>query len=180
MTDTAATEQDLFARLRALDIATQTVRHAPVFTVEESRALRGEIPGGHCKCLFLKDKANDIWLVVADEERSIDLKALARHLGVKSWSFGKPELLRATLGVEPGAVTPFGLINEAARTVHVVLDATMLRQERVNFHPLHNAATTTIATADLQAFIVACGQPSYIIDLDALTGAVRPVQESKP
>ena len=107
MTGSAATTADLFARLDDLGLETTTVEHEPVFTVEESRALRGTIPGGHCKSLFLKDKKGRFWLVVADEDRPINLKRLAKQLGAGNLSFAKPEALRAHLGVEPGSVTPF-------------------------------------------------------------------------
>ena len=160
---------ELFAFLRALGIAVETAEHPPVFTVEEARALRGRIPGGHCKSLFLKDKKGGLWLVVADESRRIDLAALSRHLGAPRFSFGKPGLLRDTLGVTPGSVTPFALINDRAkRRVRLVLDAEMLARDRLNYHPLDNAATTTIASADLRAFVAACGHTPYIVNFPEL------------
>ncbi len=158
----------LFSFLDHLGIVTETVSHPPVFTVEEARALRGEIIGGHCKCLFLKDKKGGLWLVVADEARRVDLKALAKHLGAAKYSFAKPELLRETLGVEPGSVTPFALINDRDNRVSVVLDQAMLAQDRLNYHPLSNDATTTIASVDLAAFVAACGHQAYITDLETL------------
>ena len=138
-----ATRDDLFARLR-LGIETTTRDHAPVYTVEEARALRGEIPGGHCKNLFLKDDKGNIWLIVCLEEAQVDLKAAPAKIGSRRLSFGKPELLREVLGVEPGSVTPFGLINDTGRRVNVVLDAAMMAHELLNYHPLQNTATTTI------------------------------------
>lgn len=158
----------LFDYLARLDIETVTTEHAPVFTVEESQSLRGAIPGGHCKSLFLKSKKGDFWLVVADEAQRVDLKRLGRHLGSGNLSFGKPELLSEVLGVEPGSVTPFALINDPAHRVRVVLDQAMLAQDKLNYHPLKNDATTTIASADLQAFIAALGHDAYITDLDNL------------
>ena len=110
-----ATPADLFAFLDRLGIAHRTVSHPPLFTVEQSRALRGAIPGGHTKNLFLKDKKGALFLVVALEDAAIDLKVLHRHLGASGrFSFGSAELLRETLGVEPGAVTPFCAINDTA------------------------------------------------------------------
>ncbi len=156
----------LFARLDELGIATATVEHAPVFTVEEAQALRGEIAGGHCKSLFLKDKKGGLWLVVADEARTVDLKALSKRLGSPRFSFGKPDLLREVLGVEPGSVTPFALINDAECRVSVVLDKAMLDNAQLNYHPLANTATTTIASNDLRAFIAATGHETYITELD--------------
>lgn len=161
-----ATQAVLFSFLDRLGIITETVSHPPVFTVEEARALRGEIAGGHCKCLFLKDKKGGLWLVVADEARRVDLKALAKHLGAPNFSFAKPERLRETLGVEPGSVTPFALINDRDNRVRVVLDQAMLAHDQLNYHPLSNDATTTIASADLAAFIAACGHQAYITDLE--------------
>ncbi len=159
----------LFAFLEGLGIGVTTTDHPPVFTVEEARTLRGRIPGGHCKSLFLKDRKSGLWLVVADESRRVDLVALARHLGAPRFSFGKPDLLRTVLGVTPGAVTPFALINDRAeRRVSVVLDSRMLAQARLNYHPLDNRATTTIAAADLEVFIAACGHAPYKVDFEDL------------
>lgn len=158
-----ATRDDLFAMFQRLGIETETRDHAPVFTVEEARALRGEIPGGYCKNLFLKDDKGQIWLIVCLEESQIDLKAAPARIGSRRLSFGKPELLREVLGVEPGSVTPFGLINDTTQRVNVVLDAAMMRHERLNYHPLQNTATTTIAAADLLRFLRACGHEPRVV-----------------
>jgi Ala-tRNA(Pro) deacylase len=158
-----ATRDELFARLRALGIDIATRDHPPVRTVEEARALRGEIPGGHCKNLFLKDDKGGIWLIVCLEEAEIDLKAAPARIGSRRLSFGKPDLLREVLGVEPGSVTPFGLINDTAKRVNVVLDAAMMVHELLNYHPLENTATTTIRSGDLVAFIRSCGHEPQIV-----------------
>jgi Ala-tRNA(Pro) deacylase len=158
-----ATRQDLFARLDGLGIATRTVEHAPVFTVDEARRLRGEIPGGHTKNLFLIDKDERLWLVVALEDAAIDLKALPRKVGSGRVSFGKPDRLRATLGIEPGSVTPFALINDVDNRVNVVLDEAMMREPFLNCHPLENTATTTIAAPELLRFIRSCGHSPKIV-----------------
>ncbi len=163
-----ATEEDLMARLAELDIQTVTHRHAAVFTVEESRALRGDLPGGHCKTLFLRDKKRNPWLVVALEDRVIDLKALTKAIGAKRLSFGSVDLLWEVLGVTPGAVTPFALINDSGAQVQVVLDKGMLDFDPLNYHPLHNEATTAIAPGDLVRFVRALGFEPSIIDLEAL------------
>jgi Ala-tRNA(Pro) deacylase len=157
------------ARLDELDIQTVTHRHAPMFTVEESRALRGDLPGGHCKTLFLRDKKRNPWLVVALEDRKVDLKALTKAIGADRLSFGSPDLLMEVLGVIPGAVTPFALINDGEARVKLVLDKGMLDLNPLNYHPLHNEATTAIAPGDLLRFVRAMGFDPLILDLDALT-----------
>jgi Ala-tRNA(Pro) deacylase len=162
-----ATPDDLFAFLDRLDIPHRTVSHPALFTVEESRRLRGEIPGGHTKNLFLKDKRGALYLVVALEDARIDLKALPRHLGSARFSFGSAELMREALGVEPGAVTPFSALNDTAGRVNVVLDAPMLDQVILNHHPLVNTMTTAIAPADLVRFLHATGHDPLIVDLSA-------------
>ncbi len=162
---------ELFARLDALGIAHRTYRHPPVFTVAEAAALRGELPGGHCKSLFLKDKKAGLWLVVAIEERQIDLKRLAQALGSPRFSFGPAELLHEVLGVRPGSVTPFGLANDPGHHVKIVLDRGMLAHDPLNFHPLENDRTTAIAPADLLRFIAWCGHWPQILDLAAIAGA---------
>jgi Ala-tRNA(Pro) deacylase len=158
-----ATRDDLFARFKALGINTKTKDHAPVYTVEEAQALRGDIEGGHCKNLFLKDDKGNIWLIVCLEESQIDLKAAPAKIGSRRLSFGKPELLLEVMGVEPGSVTPFGLINDTSNRVNVVLDAAMMAHEFVNYHPLQNTATTTIRSADLVTFIKSCGHEPKIV-----------------
>jgi Ala-tRNA(Pro) deacylase len=157
-----ATRDDLLARLDALGIATKTIDHAPVFTVEEARALRGEISGGHCKNLFLKDEKGAIYLIVCLEDARVDLKAAPARIGSRRLTFGKPDLLMEVLGVEPGSVTPFGLINDTAGRATVILDAVMMEQEWLNYHPLRNDATTTIRATDLLAFIRATGHEPRI------------------
>ncbi|MGE0651695.1 MAG: prolyl-tRNA synthetase associated domain-containing protein [Alphaproteobacteria bacterium] len=160
-----ATPEILLARLDALGIATRTVSHPPLFTVEDSRRLRGDLPGGHCKNLFLKDRKDRLWLVVTLEDRPIEMKSLSDRIGSARLSFGRPELLVEVLGVTPGGVTPFALINDARQRVTVVLDKEMLTFDPLNYHPLTNAATTAIAPADLLRFIDACGHRPQIVDL---------------
>ena len=158
-----ATRHDLFARLEGLGIVTRTVEHAAVFTVDEARRLRGEIPGAHTKNLFLIDKDGRLWLVVALEDAAIDLKALPGKVGAGRVSFGKPERLREALGIEPGSVTPFALINDVDNRVSVVLDEAMMREPYLNCHPLENTATTTIASGELLRFIRSCGHSPKVV-----------------
>jgi Ala-tRNA(Pro) deacylase len=158
-----ATPDDLFAFLDQLGIAHTTVAHPPLFTVEESQALRGKIPGGHSKNLFLRDKKGALFLVSALEDAAIELKSLHRALGASGrFSFGSADLMRETLGIEPGAVTPFAAINDTARRVTVVLDAAMMDHPQLNFHPLRNTMTTTIARDDLVRFLTETGHPPRI------------------
>ena len=160
-----ATRQELFKRLECLSIGTQTKQHDPVYTVEEARALRGEIPGAHCKNLFLKDKKGQVWLIVCLEDAQIDLKALPAKIGAARISFGKPDLLMELLGVEPGSVTPFALINDTDCRVNVILQQEMMQHDIVNYHPLENTSTTSISPADLLAFVKSCGHTPQIVPL---------------
>jgi len=159
----ASNPDQLFAALNALGIAHTTVKHPPLFTVEQSRSLRGQIPGGHTKNLFLRDKKYAIYLVVALEDADIDLKGLHRLLDANGrFSFGSSDLLREVLGVEPGAVTPFGAINDTQGRVTVVLDAVMMEHETLNYHPLVNTMTTSIKRADLVKFLESTGHSPRI------------------
>ena len=163
----SATPDELFAFLDRLGIAHQTVTHPALFTVEQSRALRGQIPGGHTKNLFLKDKKGALFLVSALEDALIDLKSLHNRLGAARFSFGSADLLREALGVEPGAVTPFGAINDKARRVRIVLDAAMMTHPTLNYHPLVNTMTTSIARDDFLRFLAATGHPPSILPVSA-------------
>src|SRR5215207_3754041 len=123
------TPDELFAYLDGLGIAHKTTSHPPLFTVEQSQALRGTIPGGHTKNLFLKDKKDAVFLVVAPEEGNVDLKTLHHKLAAGRFSFGSAELMLELLGVAPGAVTAFGVINDRHARVNVVLDAGLMENE---------------------------------------------------
>jgi Ala-tRNA(Pro) deacylase len=146
--------------LDRLGIAHPTITHPPVFTVEEAKRLRGAISGGHTKNLFLKDKRDAV--AVALEHAAIDLKTLHRRLGAARFSFAPADLLRELMGVEPGAVTPFGVINDTGARVTVVLDAGMMEHATLNYHPLVNTMTTSIGRDDLVRFLRATGHEPRI------------------
>lgn len=158
-----ATRAELFAFLEKLGIITETFDHEPVFTVDEAKKVHDNVPGGHCKNLFCKDEKGLLWLIVALEDSTIDLKAAPAKIGSKRLSFGKAELLMEVLGVAPGSVTPFSLINDKLTRVNVILDEAMMKLDQLNFHPLQNDATMTIAAPDLLTFIKACGHNPRII-----------------
>jgi Ala-tRNA(Pro) deacylase len=160
-----ASPQDLLSFLDRLGIAHATVTHPPLFTVADSQGLRGQIPGGHTKNLFLKDKAGSLFLLVADENAAIELKSIHHRIGSKRISFGSADLLAQHLGVTPGSVTPFAAINDAVGAVSVILDAAMMRHAVLNFHPLINTMTTSIAAADLVTFLEATGHLPRILPL---------------
>lgn len=155
----------LFARLEELGIASTTVEHEPMFTVEQSQALCGSLPGAHTKNLFLADKDGRPVLVVAKQDTRVDLKVVAERLGLGRLSFGKPELLAELLGVPPGSVTPFALINDPEARIAVVVDEKLFAFDQVSCHPLENTATTRLATADLRRFILACGHEPVVLTL---------------
>ncbi len=159
-------QEQLLARLGELGIAQDTIEHPAVFTVEEAQAHTAHLPGGHCKSLFLKDKKGGLWLLVCLDRRRIDMNRLAKTIGSPRLSFGKPELLLDVLGVTPGTVTPFALINDSDHQVRPLLDKAMLEHDLLNYHPLINEATTTIKSVDLPVFIKAMGHEPEVIDLD--------------
>lgn len=162
------TPEGLLARLGALGIETRTVRHAPVFTVAESRGLRGGLPGGHSKNLFLRPVkgGGPFLLAVLDEGRKVSVNALARVAGAGRVEMAPAEALRAALGVEPGSVTPFGLVNAAPGSVRTVIDAGLLRDhEWVHFHPLVNSLTTAIRPADLLRALETFGHRAALLEI---------------
>lgn len=165
MTDQAPplSSEDLLAYLEERGIESSTVEHPPVFTVEEARRLRGDLPGAHSKSLFLRNKKGRMWLVVTLEDRPIDLKELGVRLESGRLSFGSPERLMRYLGVIPGAVTPFAVINDQEGVVTVALDRQMLEVEPLNFHPLDNTKTTAISTASLIRFLNATGHTPQLL-----------------
>ena len=154
----------LLAYLGELGIETTTVTHPAVFTVDEAKQLRGELPGAHCKSLFLRNKKGRMWLVVALEDRQIDLKALGEQLEAGRLSFGIPDRLMRYLGVIPGAVTPFGAINDRNGDVRIALDTEMMESTLLNFHPLDNTQTTAISPDGLVRFLGATDHVPELIE----------------
>ena len=169
-----ATPQELFAFLDSLGIVYRTVTHPPLFTVAESQKLRGTIPGAHTKNLLLRDKRDTVVLAVALEDAVLDLKGLHRLLGASRFSFASAAVMRALIGVEPGAVTPFAAINDKAGRVSVVLDAAMMAEPVLNYHPLVNTMTTALASQDLVKFLEATGHRPRIIALTDASDRSRP------
>ncbi len=159
------TTEELLDRLGRLGIETRTVEHPPVFTVEEAKARRGEIAGCHTKNLFLRNKKGIMWLLVCPESRTVDLKLLGERLGSGRLSFGSHDRLMKYLGVIPGAVSPLAIVNDGERQVRVVLDRELLECECLNFHPLDNSKTTSLAVQDLIRFLEAEGHAPELVDL---------------
>jgi Ala-tRNA(Pro) deacylase len=143
------------------------VEHPAVFTVEESQAVDGDIPGAHTKNLFLKDAGGRFWLVTVPAALRADLKALPAVMGAKRVSFGKGEDMERLIGVTPGSVTPLGAIADAAGAVTIVLDAALAAADRVNCHPLRNTATLGLSGADLVRALTHWGHPPVIVDVPA-------------
>ena len=155
----------LLEAFERLGIKVAIVEHPAVYTVEGSKALRGELPGAHLKNLLLRNKKNQLWLLCALEDTPVDLKALGVKLGSGRLSFANSDQLRETLGVEPGAVTPFGIINDEESRVRVVLEERVMACELLNFHPLRNDATATIARNDFLRFLRAQGHEPVTVAL---------------
>lgn len=163
--------QDLFERLDALGIEYNTVEHPPLYTVEQSKQLRGNLPGAHSKNLFLRNKKGAMWLLVCLENRKIDLKSFRHRIGSSALSFCSPERLMRHLGVIPGAVTPFAVINDDEAAVRVLLDNALMNIDPLNFHPLDNAKTTAIGSGDLLRFLQSTNHPPLLVNFDEESAA---------
>jgi Ala-tRNA(Pro) deacylase len=173
------TRAELFERLQSLGIAARTIEHEAVFTVAESSGIERELPGGHTKNLFLKCKKGELYLIVALNDAEIDLKSLHKTLGSGRLSFGNGELLMEVLGVTPGSVTVFALVNDRTQRVRVILDESLMRHDFINGHPLENTATTNIARGDLLRFIRACGHEPVILGVSRRPEAGREPPEAR-
>ena len=167
-----ATPETLYQALEQLGIRYSIKQHPSVYTVDEAKKLRGEISGAHCKCLFLRNKRGTLWLLICLEWRRIDTRAFRETLNTGRLSFARPEILAATLGIYPGAVTPFSIINDKnteEQKVRVVLDADMMAAASVNYHPLVNNYTINLKPHDLLRFLDFYEHPPIILDFDPLT-----------
>lgn len=162
------TKQDLLDIFNNLAIKTETYEHEPLFTVEQALAVASHIPGAWCKNLFLKDSKNNVYLISAVHDTKIELKKLSKSIKAPELRFGSAESLKQNLNVEPGSVTPFGLINDRDHKVMVLLDSKLFEHEFISFHPLENTATTVIKPADLITFIKYCGNSLQIIDFSQI------------
>jgi Ala-tRNA(Pro) deacylase len=163
------TPEELLSYLDELGIATRTVRHPAVYTVEQARQHRQGLTGGFTKNLFLRNKKGRMLLVVAEESRPLHLKSLGRGLGAGNLSFASAERLQRYLGLVPGAVSPFGLVNDTEGAVSVVIDRSLEALDPLHFHPLDNAMTTAISPGDLLRFIEATGHAFQLVDLAPFT-----------
>lgn len=158
------TRADLLAELARVGIEATTHDHRAVFTVAESEDVKNHLPGTHSKNLFVKDKKGRIFLISAESHAAIDLKTVSAKIGASGRvSFCRAEQLAELLGVQPGSVTPFGIVNDHDRLVTVILDESLMQNELLNFHPLENTATTAIRRDDLVRFLTHCGHPPQIV-----------------
>ena len=163
-----ATPEDLFAYLDQLGIAHTTHQHEAAFTVAESAELKSTMPGGHSKNLFMKDKDDAIILVSAEAHESLKLNQLHKHVGTRRLSFASAELMQKLLGVVPGSVTAFSLMNKSAAGVRFIVTAELMTHDPVNFHPLVNTATTAISRADFKKFVESTGRALEVVDFGTL------------
>jgi Ala-tRNA(Pro) deacylase len=162
------TRADLMALFDTLGVETRTHDHPAVFRVGEGEEVKAAIPGAHTKNLFLKDAKGQLWLISAADRTAIDLKRLHTVIGSARLSFGSAELMTETLGVTPGSVTAFALVNDVGRAVRFVLDRVLAEAPRVNFHPLINTATTGIDRAGFRTFLAAVGVTPLVVDFAAM------------
>ena len=163
-------ETTLYKKLDNLSITYNTIEHEPFFTVEQARAFREKSDAGHTKNLFLKDDRRQFWLIVAHADTAIPLRILAKNLPAKNLRFAQPELLMEVLGVIPGSVSPFALLNDIDQKVRVIIDQKLYSFDAVGFHPLRNTATTVINPRDLDRFIEQIGNYYTVIDFKQYKG----------
>ena len=159
------TKPDLLELLETKGLNFQVHNHEPLFTVEDSEKLRGEIDGAHTKNLFLKNKKNNFFLFSCDENASVDLKRFSKSIDSKNLSFASEIYLEKLLGIKPGSVSPYALMNDVENQVVFYLDETLFKSKIINFHPLINTTTITIKTSEFINFIIEKGKKIHIFSL---------------
>ena len=164
----SATPDDLFAYLDALGIAHTTHQHEAAFTVAESAELKATMPGGHSKNLFMKDKDDTIVLISAEAHEQLKLNQLHKMIGTRRLSFASADLMQELLGVVPGSVTAFSLMNKSAESVRFIISEKLYAFDPINFHPLVNTATTAISRSDFKRFVESTGRDLEVLDFGAL------------
>jgi len=147
-------KSDLFELLRVKGLDFQIHNHEPLYTVEDSEKFRGEIKGSHTKNLFLKNKKNSFFLFSCDEKATVDLKLFSKSIDAKNLSFANERYLDKYLGIKPGSVSPFALLNDKNKEVNFYLDQKLYESEIINFHPLINTTTISIKMNDFINFIL--------------------------
>jgi Ala-tRNA(Pro) deacylase len=162
------TRDEFLAWLDAQGLPHRTIEHPAVFRVGEGLDIKADLPGAHTKNLFLKDKKGRLWLISARQDTVVDLKRADRVIGSARLSFGNEGLLKEALGLTPGSVTAFGLINDTARQVTFVIDRRLWEAEVVNFHPLLNTATTGMDQATFRVFLDRIGVKPIVVDFEAM------------
>jgi len=165
----AYSPNQLLEQLEQLGISVSTIQHEPLRTVADAKKLRVSLPGAHTKNLFLRNKKGRMWLVTCLEDRTLDLKALARSIGARQLSFGSSKRLMQYLGIVPGAVSPFAVLNDKTAAVTVVLDTALRELTPLNIHPLDNSQTTTISCEDAVRFLTHIDHPPSWFDFDRFT-----------
>lgn len=168
MTEPLYTPEKLLATLDDLGLKTSTLHHEAVFRVGEGEGIKDQLPGAHTKNLFLKDDKGRLWLISAEQNTRINLKALPKVIGSGRLSFGSPERLFAALGVTPGSVTALALVNDPEHKVRFILDNVLAEADIVNFHPLTNRATTALGQADFRTFLSSLGRELVVVDFAAI------------
>ncbi len=161
------TKTDLLELISAKGLNFQIHNHRPLFTVEDSESLRGSIDGVHTKNLFLKNKKNNFFLFSCDENASVDLKRFSKSIDAKNLSFANETYLQKYLGIKPGSVSPYALLNDNENIVTFYLDEKLAKSEIINFHPLINDTTISIKTEDFINFIIENKKKINIFSLES-------------
>ena len=162
-------KRDLLDILREKNIDFQVHEHKPLYTVEDSEKLRGKIDGSHTKNLFLKNKKNEFFLFTCNERAKIDLKQFSKSIDAKNLSFANENYLEKYLGIKPGSVSPYALLNDKKNNVSFYLDENLEKSEKINFHPLINDTTITMKTPDFINFILENKKRINIFSLEHYT-----------
>ena len=159
-------QAELYSLLERLEIQFEYHEHPPLATIEDAKIHWVNYNSGRCKNIFFRNHKGDRhYLVILEHLRQLNIRDLEKKLKQGKLTFASDQRLKKYLGVEPGSVSPFGLINDSEKHVHLFIDEKLNEFDRLTFHPNINTASLVISKSDFLKFLEYTGNTFEFIRL---------------